>query len=244
MTYLVVGASAGVGRGLAARFAAAGHDLVLVASDERDLAAMAADLGIRHGVRVCWVAADVGAGDAYLERIALACTEMGGLDGLLLPVGMVADDDDCSFDLRRTTRLTAVNFGAIVAIVTRFLPELTACPRATVVGFGSVAATRGRKRNVAYSAAKRALESFFESLRHACVCSPVTVQLYVLGYVDSSLTIGLRTRIPMGTPEGVGDLVLGNIHRDVGTVYYPWFWRYLCLLVRHSPWWIFKRHAF
>ena len=46
MTYLVVGASAGVGRGLAARFAAAGHDLVLVASDERDLAAMAADLGI------------------------------------------------------------------------------------------------------------------------------------------------------------------------------------------------------
>jgi short-subunit dehydrogenase len=244
MTYLIVGASAGIGRGLATSFAAAGHDLVLVASDERDLAALTADLQVRYGVRVGWVAADVGRDHTYLERIVATSAEMGGLDGLLLPVGTVTENDDCGFDPERARRLTSVNYGAVVAIVTRFLPELEARPRATVVGFGSVAAARGRRRNVAYAAAKRALGSFFESLRHACADSPVIVQLYVLGYVATTLTIGLQTRIPKGTPEGISQLVLRNIHRDVGTVYYPWFWRYLCLAVRHVPWRLFKRQAF
>ena len=142
-------AAAGVGRALAACFASAGHDLILGSSDERDLRAMTADLMIRYRVRVCPVAADVSDGDCYLERIASAANEMGGMDGLLFPIGAVAATDDCTFDIDR-------------------------------VAWGSVAAVRGRRRNVAYSAAKRALQSFFESLRHACVGSSVTVQFCML----------------------------------------------------------------
>ena len=55
--------------------------------------------------------------------------------------------------------------------------------------------------NVAYSAAKRALASFFESLRHACADTGVAVQFYVLGYMDTEL--GRRTsgaRSPRATP--------------------------------------------
>ena len=74
-------AAAGVGRALAACFAAAGHDQILVSSDERDLRAMTADLMIRYRVRACPVAADVSDGDCYLERIASAANEMGGMDG-------------------------------------------------------------------------------------------------------------------------------------------------------------------
>jgi NAD(P)-dependent dehydrogenase (short-subunit alcohol dehydrogenase family) len=162
-----VPAAAGVGRALAACFASAGHDLILVSSDERDLRAMTADLMIRYRVRACPVAADVSDGDCYLERIASAANEMGGMDGLLFPIGAVAATDDCTFDIDR-------------------------------VAWGSVAAVRGRRRNVAYSAAKRALQSFFESLRHACVGSSVTVQFYVHARLDGHSP---RQRTPYTDPQ-------------------------------------------
>jgi short-subunit dehydrogenase len=241
MTYVIIGATAGVGRALAGRFAAAGHDLVLVASDERDLRAMTADLAIRHGTRARWVPADVSADCSYLDPIAAAADELGRLAGLLLPVGNVADTDDCSFDPARVAWLTSVNLGSVVAIVTRFLPQLRAEPRATIVGFGSIAAARGRNRNVAYAAAKRGLQSFFESLRHACADSTVSVQFYVLGYMDTELARGIRTPVPKGDPEALSDLVLRNLGRDVGVVYYPWFWRIVSMLLRLTPWFIFRR---
>jgi len=80
-----VPAAAGVGRALAACFASAGHDLILVSADERDPRAMTADLMIRYRVRARPVAADVSDADYYLERIASAANEMGGMDGLLFP---------------------------------------------------------------------------------------------------------------------------------------------------------------
>jgi hypothetical protein len=55
---------------------------------------MTAGLMIRYRVRVCPLGADESDGDCYLERIASAANEMGGMDGLLFPIGAVAATDD------------------------------------------------------------------------------------------------------------------------------------------------------
>jgi short-subunit dehydrogenase len=244
MTHLIVGASAGVGRALATQFALAGHELILVSSDERDLRATTADLAIRFGVRATFVAADLSDGDAYLDRVAGIAKEMGGIDGMLFPVGANVAADDCTFDPERVAWLTRVNYLSVVNAVTRFLPELMARPRATIVAFGSVAATRGRGRNVAYTAAKRALQIFVESLRHSCAGSSVSVQFYVLGYMDTNLARGLHTPVPKGDPRALSRKIFRNLHRDIGVVYYPSFWRPLSVAIRQIPWWIFKRMRF
>lgn len=244
MIYAIIGASAGVGRALASAFAAAGHDLVLVSSDERDLRALTSDLTIRHGGRVAAIAADVNEGDAYLDRVADAARGLGSLDGMLFPLGATAEDDDARFDPGLVSMLNRVNYEAVVSAATRFLPELQARPRATLVAFGSVAAVRGRARNVAYAAAKRALQSFFESLRHASAGSRVRVQFYVLGYMETEQARGLQSRIPKGDPLALGRRVCRDVHRDVGVVYYPRFWRLLAGAVRAVPWSMYKRMRF
>lgn len=244
MIYAIIGASAGVGRALASAFAAAGHDLVLVSSDERDLRALTSDLTIRHGGRVAAIAADVNEGDAYLDRVADAARGLGSLDGMLFPLGTTAEDDDARFDPGLVSMLNRVNYEAVVSAATRFLPELQARPRATLVAFGSVAAVRGRARNVAYAAAKRALQSFFESLRHASAGSRVRVQFYVLGYMETEQARGLQSRIPKGDPLALGRRVCRDVHRDVGVVYYPRFWRLLAGAVRAVPWSMYKRMRF
>ncbi len=63
-----------------------------------------------------------------------------------------------------------------------------------MVGFGSIAAARGRSGNVVHASSKRALESYFESLRHAWAGQGPRVQFYILGYLDTSLASG-RTKL-------------------------------------------------
>jgi short-subunit dehydrogenase len=244
VTYVVVGASAGLGRALATRLAAAGHSLVLVASDPRDVGAVAADLRIRYRVPVTAVPADVAADDGYLDRVAAAADALGGVDGLLFPIGANAPGDDGSLDAAAATRLWRANFLVAAAAAARFLPELRRRPRAVIVGFGSVAAARGRGANVVYAAAKRALESLFESLRHACAGSSVLVQFYVLGYLDTQLAFGVRTPLPKADPGRLSERVLAGLDRDVGVVYYPAVWRLVCALLRRVPWVLYRRLRF
>ena len=142
------------------------------------------------------------------------------------------------------TRLVRVNFLSMVATVTRFLPVLLARPRPVIVGFGSVAAARGRARNVIYSASKRALESFFESLRHALAGSEVNVQLYVLGYMDTTLGLAAPKWLPRGDPTRLSQRVLRNLQRDIGVAFYPSYWRVMLALLRVTPWAIYRRTRF
>ena len=202
MNVVIVGASAGLGRALAERAAAAGHDLMLASSDERDLAALATDLRIRNGVRVATAAVDLGLDGAGADAIMRAATELGGADAVLFPVGWTTTGDEAALDPELAERLVRTNFLGIATVVGGFLPGLRQRPRATIVGFGSVAATRGRGANVVYAASKRALQTYFESLRHACAGTNVRVQFYILGYLDTNLAFGRKTLLPGPTPIG------------------------------------------
>ncbi|MFZ5878873.1 MAG: SDR family NAD(P)-dependent oxidoreductase [Chloroflexota bacterium] len=244
MNYVIVGASAGVGRALAYQFARAGHNLVVAASDARDLEATASDLRIRCGVQVTPVVMDLARiEETALRQIEQAAADWGGLHGLLLPAGAVSPDDTANAAAGEFDRLTRVNYLSMASVIQRLLPLLQGHP-AVIVGFGSVAAMRGRGRNVAYAAAKRALESYFESLRHAFSNTDLKVQFYVLGYMNTQMAFGMRTPLPKADPGKLSRVVLANVARDIGVVYYPRFWRLMHWVVRSIPWPLYKRMQF
>lgn len=241
MIAVVVGASAGLGRALAAELAAAGHDLALVSSDPRDLGALAADLRIRHGVRVVDVPLDLGGDPTGVERLAEAVAGLGSPDALLLPVGWTAETDEPTLEADRAERLVRTNFLSVAAVVGRFLPELRRRPRASVVGFGSVAGIRGRGSNVFYAASKRALLTYFESLGHACAGTPVRVSFYVLGYLDTNLAFGRRTLLPRADPARLAARVVRGLGRREGVLYHPRAWRLVAAALPLVPFSLYKR---
>ncbi len=244
MTAVVVGASAGLGRSLAERLAASGHDLVIASSDERDLAALASHLRIRHGVRATAVAIDLGGDAPDPDRLVQAAEDLGGADALLLPIGWTAPVDDGRRDPELTVRLARTNFLSVVTVVSRFLGDLERRPRAAVVGFGSVAAVRGRGANVVYAASKRALQTYFESLRHACTDTPIRVQMYVLGYLNTNLAFGRKTLLRRADPDRLAARIVRDLGRREGVVYHPWVWRPVGALLPIVPWFVFKRLRF
>ena len=123
--------------------------------------------------------------------------------------------------------------------------EILKDTKLTITGFGSISAIRGRSRNSTYAAAKRGLESYFESLRHAEAESEITIQFYLLGYLKTNLTFGEETVGPK--PVEVDKLateVFDNISKDFGMKFYPRVWIPLMMAFRFMPWEFFRRIKF
>ena len=245
MIYLIVGASAGLGRCLSQKLASLGHELILIASGPEDLKAMASDLMIRYRVKVEIIPADISAGNEYLDEVEKAIKTLEGLNGIFCPVGTVSDSDNLFLQPDGVRFVTNVNYMSIASLIARLWPHLAQQSRPTVVvGFGSVAAGRGRSQNIAYSAAKRALMSFFESLRHAAAGGNVTVQFYILGYLDTNQAFGKKTLLPRAGLEGLCRQIVDNLQKDFGTTFYPKYWSLITLFLKTTPWFLFKRIKF
>lgn len=244
MTCVVVGASSGLGRALAEELASAGHALVLVASDARDLQPLSADLTMRFGATVRTLAADAAEHAGLAEALDRALPADKPITALLFPVGAVEEDDDGRLEPELAERLVRVNLLSISSVVGRLLPRLLSQGRGTIVGFGSVAALRGRSKNVVYSAVKRSLESYFESLRHAAESRGITVAFYVLGYLDTQLSYGRRLLLPKADPRSVARHVCRALGRQRGKHYLPRFWYPAALLLKAIPWPVFRRLDF
>ncbi len=240
MTALVVGASSGLGRALASELARRKHDLLLVASGPRDLEALAADLNLRHGVAVRALALDLGREADPGARIAAALEGLSPLSALLLPVGVSREDDDFSLDVSRIGQLLAINLHAPLAIVHALLPKLLET-RGVVVLFGSIAAIRGRGRNVVYASAKRGLVSLYESLRQRHRSSELRVHLYQLGFLATNLTHGMQLPMPATDPVVIAKTVIDRLAHGSACWYVPRKFALIALVVRALPWTIYRR---
>ena len=244
MRAFVLGASAGLGRALTEALAARGDDLLLVASDPCDLEAQAAHLRLVYGVKVEILATDAAHTAQCLEHIRTAAARFGAIDAILFPIGLSLSEDCGTLPLQQTQQLINVNLLTVVGAIGQFLPDLLASNFGSIVGFSSVAATRGRGANIVYAAAKRGLESYFESLRHLTAHTEIRVQLYRLGYVATQQSFGQHLLFPVASPEVIAETVLRNLRSDRGLTYLPRYWAILARIVSALPWPIFKRLNF
>ncbi|HWI13390.1 MAG TPA: SDR family NAD(P)-dependent oxidoreductase [Burkholderiales bacterium] len=240
MRAAIIGATGGVGRALAEALARRGHHLLITATDARDLAALRAHVELSYGVSVQTAVVRVG-GDGWLAALSDALERYGVPDAMFFPIGLSYAHDDGLLPAEAARTLIEVNFAGIVDIVTLVLPAMLERRHGWIVGFGSVAQDRGRSANAVYAAAKRGLTSYFESLRHRVADTDVRVQLYQLGYVDTQQTFGKRLVFPACSPRYVAERVAHRLGSGGGVRYLPGYWRIVTLLLRWTPWIIFRR---
>jgi NAD(P)-dependent dehydrogenase (short-subunit alcohol dehydrogenase family) len=110
-----------------------------------------------------------------------------------------------------------------------------------VVLFGSIAAVRGRGRNVAYAAAKRGLESLQESLRQRYAPQQLRVQLYRLGFLATNLTHGMSLPTSATEPARIARTVATRLTRGSARWYLPRRFALVALIVRCLPWPLYRR---
>ncbi|HUI14335.1 MAG TPA: SDR family oxidoreductase [Xanthobacteraceae bacterium] len=215
-TVVITGASAGVGRATALRFARAGANLALIARDRAALEDVRGEVE-RLGGTAMVMPLDVADADAVLAAADAIAAERGGIDiwindamvTVFGPVWQLTPDE-----FRRVTEVTYLGFvhGTMAA-----LRHMRPRNRGTIVQVGSALAYRGIPLQAAYCGAKYAIRGFTDSLRSELIHadSKVALTIVELPAVNTPQFDWARTHMPreprpvapVVQPEAIAEII-------------------------------------
>ena len=172
---LITGASDGIGRDLAERYAADGHDVLLAARREAPLRELAEALAARHGVTATVVVADLSTRAGCDAVVAAAAPRRGDLVAVVNNAGVGAVGWFHELPWERQQVQIDVNVTALSYLTHRLLPWLLANGRGHVMQVASVAGFQPGPLMAVYYATKAYVVSFSEALQNELSGSGVTV---------------------------------------------------------------------
>lgn len=238
---LIVGANSAIAQATARRFAAAGDALFLVSRDADKLASVAADLKTRGASRVATHLMDADDLQAHAAMLESAIASLNGLDTVLIAYGTLPDQASCEARPEQAVRAWHTNALSVIALLTRLANHFEQQRRGTLAVISSVAGDRGRRSNYVYGSAKAGLSCFLEGLRHRLHAADVRVLTIKPGMIDTPMTAAMPKGSLWATPERVGRDIHAAIERGRELCYTPFYWRYIMLVIRALPRWLFKR---
>ena len=238
----ITGASSGIGQALAARYAAGGWRLALVARRASETEAWCRAQGW-PAERWAVYAADVREVEA-ITRAGRDCLVRQGLPAVVIAnAGISVGMDTAEFeDLEVLEATLATNNVGMAATFQPFLAPMREARQGTLVGIASVAAIRGLPGHGAYCASKAGVVAYCESLRGECRPHGIRVVTLLPGYVATPLTARNSYGMPfLLSPAAFAERAFRAIAAGASYRVIPWQMGLVAKLLRLLPNWLFDR---
>ncbi|HWX46092.1 MAG TPA: SDR family NAD(P)-dependent oxidoreductase [Solirubrobacteraceae bacterium] len=244
---LVLGGTSEIAAAIVRELAAGGPcEAVLAGRDEERLGGAARGL-LREGctrVETIPLEADPSSserGDGHREVLARAIGLLGGVDLVILAVGVLGERGGLPADVPAAVEVLEVNVVGAGSLLLESVRALREQGHGTVVVLSSVAAERPRAANVVYCASKAGLDALAQGLSDALAGTGVGVMVVRPGFVRTRMTRGLPVP-PLATdPHTVARLTVRGLDRGAQTVWAPAALRWVMVVVRLLPRPIFRR---
>jgi NAD(P)-dependent dehydrogenase (short-subunit alcohol dehydrogenase family) len=228
---VITGASAGIGRELARRFALDGARIALLARGSVGLEATADEV-TQLGGSALILPVDVADYEAVEAAAAQIEQQLGPIDIWINNAAVMLYGAVTDLPASEVQRVTDVVYHGAVWGTMAALKRMRARGRGTIVQVGSGAAVRGIPWMSAYSAAKHALKGFTESLRAELLHDKIDVHLTIvhLSSINTPLYSWARNRMPreiepmppIYQPELAADTIYWAAHTHPRDVYFGW----------------------
>lgn len=183
---IITGASSGIGKACAERFAGEGANLVLGARQYVLLCEITGQLEEKYGIRAVAVQTDVSKEEDCRVLAEQALTSFGKIDVLVNNAGISMRALFNDLDLAVLHKVMDVNFWGTVYCTKYALPSIVE-NRGSVVGVSSIAGYKGLPGRTGYSASKFAMQGFMESLRIENLKTGVHVMVACPGFTASNI---------------------------------------------------------
>ena len=186
-TALITGASSGIGETLAGCFAAARHDVILVARSEGKLKAVAENLAKKHGVNVSVQPADLSKPGAAAQLLTAITRQHGKVDVLVNCAGVLEQGAFVAIDHAAHQNIIDLNISGLTAMLSAFVPGMVERGRGRVLNVASVAAFQPVPTLASYAASKAYVLSLSESLAEELRGTGVTVTTLCPGITATNM---------------------------------------------------------
>lgn len=235
---LIFGATSAIAQACARLWVERGDRVLLVGRDATRLDEVAADLRVRSTAAdaVQTFRMDAVENERSAELFSFARQALGSIDVLLLAHGSLPDQPACEASVEETRRALEINGTSTVLLMTAIGQFLEQQGRGTLAVIGSPAGDRGRASNYTYGAAKAMVHGFAAGMRHRFARGDIRVVTIKPGFVDTPMTAGFEKGGPLwSTPARVAPDIVAAIDAGKSTIYTPWFWRWIMLVIRLLP---------
>lgn len=179
-TFLVTGASDGIGAVYADRLARRGHNLILVARRADKLADLAARLRDETGVTVETISADLANADD-LARIEKRLRDDDAITGLINNAGIAGETSFVEADPAYLTGLIDLNILAVTRLSAAVAPRFAARGSGAIINITSITALMPAGFTATYPASKAYVLAFTEALQAELGPKGVRVQAVLPG---------------------------------------------------------------
>ncbi len=239
-TWILLGATSSMARAMSRRLAKEGATLLLCGRDLTDLEASAADARAR-GAAAAQVHHFDARDPATFAPIIDAARDLDGEVNCAVFVGSMPEQSAIDADPSLIDGVIQDSHTGPATFLTMLAPLIEERGQGTVVGVTSVAGDRGRIGNYVYGSAKAGFATYLSGLRNRLTRAGGHVVTVKPGFVDTAMTWGIEGMFLVASPDDVAKDILKAVEKQRNVIYTPFFWRYIMLIIRHIPEFIFKK---
>ena len=160
---LITGASRGIGKGIALKFAQQGATILLVGRKMPGLEAAAEEIRTLGGKADCFTA-DVAKEDDVTHLVDQVMAKYGRVDILVNNAGISKEMPLMEMPVSVFDEIMTTNMRSVMLVTKAILPHMVEQKGGSIINIGSGAALRGLPGSVAYSASKAAVVCFTQAL--------------------------------------------------------------------------------
>ena len=184
-TALITGASSGIGKALARKFANNGYDIVVVARQEKLLEEVAAELSLFRDISVTVIAKDLTHETAPQEIYDELKARKIVVDVLVNDAGVGQRGVFHETDLAKSINVIRLNVEALTRMTNLFLTDMVARNSGKILNVGSVAGFEPGPLTAVYHASKAYVLSFSEAIAEEVKDTNVQITVVCPGPTDT-----------------------------------------------------------
>ena len=238
-TVLILGGNSDVGKSIARDFSKLGSNIILTSRKKGQLDSFKSDLEIRYSIKCDLEFFDVLDFNTH-ESFYISLKEKP--DIVISCIGYLDNQEKSENSFEESLKSIQTNFTGLVSILNIISNDFESRKFGIIVGISSVAGDRGRGSNYIYGSSKSGFTSYLSGIRNRLFNSGVKVITVKPGFIKSKMTNHLDLpKILTATPNKISFDIIKSIKKKKNVVYTKWFWKWIMLVIKIIPEFIFKK---
>ena len=162
--------------------------------------------------------------------------------GVILVAGFNPEQKEAELNWKISLRSINVNYVGPISILNIAANEMEKNQKGFIVGISSAAGDRGRQKNYIYGSSKGGLSTYLSGLRNRLFKKGIHVLTVKPGFVETKMTKGLNLPKKLtAQPSEVADDIFAAQKNKKDILYTSWIWRYIMIIIKSIPEFIFKK---